>query len=91
MKKYVVDIMEYDGWLSLDEQVEFDTRKEAVEYCNDYNQKYNSDPKQTSSGWSMYAKFEGTMYPTLWQVVDNLILMVYSGEYLDDVRHFFVL
>ena len=65
MKKYVVDIMEYDGWLRLDEQVEFDTRKEAVEYCNDYNQKYNSDPKQTSGGWSMYAKFEGTMYPTL--------------------------
>ena len=27
--------------------------------------KYNSDTKQTSSGWSMYAKFEGTMYPTL--------------------------
>lgn len=65
MKKYVVDIMEYDGWLSLDEQVEFDTRKEAVEYCNEYNQKYNSDPKQTSSGWSMYAKFEGVMYPKL--------------------------
>ena len=65
MKKYVVDIMEYDEWLRLDEQVEFDTRKEAVEYCNEYNQKYNSDPKQTSSGWSMYAKFEGTMYPTL--------------------------
>lgn len=65
MKKYVVDIMEYDEWLRLDEQIEFDTRKEAVEYCNDYNQQYNSDPKQTSNGWSMYAKFEGTMYPTL--------------------------
>ena len=65
MKKYVVDIMEYDEWLRLDEQVEFDTRKDAVEYCNRYNEKYNSDPKQTSSGWSMYAKFEGTMYPTL--------------------------
>ena len=65
MKKYVVDIMEYDEWLRLDEQIEFDTRKEAVEYCNEYNQQYNSDPKQTNVGWSMYAKFEGTMYPTL--------------------------
>ena len=46
------------GWGSkVDEEKEFDTRKEAIQFCKDYNDEYNS-PGTGTPDWYMYARIE---------------------------------
>ena len=46
------------GWGSkVDEEKEFDTREEAIQFCKDYNDKYNTGRIMTPD-WYMYARIE---------------------------------
>ena len=45
------------GWGSkVDEEKEFDTREEAIQFCKDYNDEYNSG--KGTPDWYMYARIE---------------------------------
>jgi len=57
IRPYRVDIMEYErGWGSrLDESIYFDTEKEARDYADTYNKKYNNEP--TVPDWYMVARY----------------------------------
>ncbi len=49
------------GWGSkVDEEMEFDTRKEAIQFCKDYNDEHNSKDysRDYTPYWYMYARVE---------------------------------
>ena len=46
------------GWgRKVDEEKEFATREEAIQFCKDYNDEYNP-PGKISPDWYMYARLE---------------------------------
>lgn len=58
MKTKVYIIESEVGWgQKVEETIEFDSRKLAVEFCRDYNEKYNP-PKYKTPDWYMYARVE---------------------------------
>lgn len=55
-KTKVLIIESEAGWgQRVEEELSFLTREEAIQYCRDYNNKYNP-PKEVTPSWYMYAK-----------------------------------
>ena len=54
-----VDIIESErgGGSKIDETIHFDNQDEAVNYANDYNNKYNTAKEVPD--WYMYARYAG--------------------------------
>lgn len=59
IKKHIVHLIESErGWgRKVDEVIKFDTEKEALDYCKDYNGKHNT--KKEVPDWYMVAEYVG--------------------------------
>lgn len=59
MKTKVLIIENEIGWGSkVDEEKDFDTREEAIQFCKDYNDEHNTPEKENPPDWYMYARLE---------------------------------
>lgn len=60
MKTKVYIIESESGWgAKVDEEKEFETREEAIQFCKDYNDKHNpANEHDTTPDWYMYARLE---------------------------------
>ena len=63
MKPVIVEVIESErGWgQKVEETHEFPTRKEAEQFCRDYNTK-NNPPMDETPDWYMYARIQGAPF-----------------------------